>query len=161
MDTRDRSFFGEYACLLKEWCSAAICAATLDWVFSKIPVRNGIFATLLSIGQLTCSFFLTNTLLGFLGSGPKALSFLTDNWLAYQTIVIMSPTAIGRLTSSYRKLHVILYGPAKIPTSPSTCATGNCGTTTEAKQEIQPVRERAVELTDRIANQWRETLKAK
>lgn len=159
MDIQGKSFFGQYGCLLKEWCCAAFCSATLDWMFSKIPIRNGIFATLLSIGQLTCSFYLTNMLLDLFGGTPQALEFLTDNWLAYNTIIIMSPTAINRLSSSYRKLHVILYGSAKIPSSPS-CTSGNCGTsgtTADAKQAVEPVRERATALTDRISQQWKET----
>src|ERR1051325_6216327 len=125
-----RSFMGSYSQLLKEWCVSAFCAATIDWIASKIPIRNGIFATLLSIGQLTVSFLAVNMMLGLVGGGfaPLKLVHITDNWLAYNTIIIMSPTAINRLTNSYKKLHFILYGPGKIPQVPTDCASGNCGT---------------------------------
>lgn len=75
----------------------------------------------------------------------------------------MSPTAINRLTSSYLKLHFILFGPGQIPQPPaSDCASGNCATTTiEAK--AQPQRELASEMpkstdssmSEKIATQWR------
>lgn len=161
MDVRveSRSFFGQYGQLLKEWCVSAFCSATLDWIASKIPVRNGIFATLLSIGQLTCDVFLINVLLGVLGDSNSRLLMLTDNWLAYNTIILMSPTAVNRLSNSYKKLHFILYGPGRIP-QPSDCSTGTCPTSIEAN--VKPQRELASELpkasetmNQRIAGQWR------
>lgn len=162
MNIETRSVFGEYTVLLKEWCVAAFCSATLDWIASKIPVRNGIFATLLSIGQLTISFVTTNSMLSLFGGAPGALFYLSDNWLAYNTIIIMSPTAISRLTDSYRKLHFILYGPGRIP-QPAACASGNCGTSTitGSDQKALPQREMANEIASelnmqtRIASQYR------
>lgn len=162
MNVETRSIFGEYTVLLKEWCVAAFCSATLDWIASKIPVRNGIFATLLSIGQLTLSFVTINTMMSLFDSGPGGLSYLADNWLAYNTIIIMSPTAISRLTDSYRKLHFILYGPGRIPQAPS-CTTGNCGTSIIAgtEQKAIPQRELANEMASglsvesRIAAQYK------
>lgn len=159
-----RSIFGEYSELLKEWCVAAFCSATLDWVASKIPVRNGIFATLLSIGQITFAFYAVNATMGFFSS-KGGLLHITDNWLAYNTIILMSPTAINRLTSSYQKLHFILYGPGRIPQAPS-CASGNCGTSNiaGADQRVEPQRELADSLapkaqernmSERIASQWK------
>jgi len=161
-----RTIFGQYGELLKEWCVSAFCSATLDWVASKIPVRNGIFATLLSIGQLTCAFVSVNAMMGFFGGEGTGLLHITDNWLAYNTIVLMSPTAINRLTSSYQKLHFILYGPGRIPQVPSSCASGNCGTSNIAgpDQKVAPQRELADSLIpkaqeqtmgDRIASQYR------
>lgn len=162
MDGDSRSFFGEYSELLKEWCVSAFCSATLDWIASKIPVRNGIFATLISIAQLTCTFTLTNMALGMFGGAPGKLLHLTDNWLAYNTIILMSPTAMNRLSSSYKKLHFILYGPGMIPQgSASDCSTGNCSQTSELA--VKPQRELARDLpkhseqtlNERIAGQWK------
>lgn len=123
-----RGWFGEWALLTKEWVIGAFCAATLDWITSKIPVRNGVFATLLSTAQLTTTYFLVNGLRGFFGTRRDVI-YLADNWLLFNTIWTMSPTAVHRLTSSYRKIHVILYGSATIPQTAvvgSGCATGNC-----------------------------------
>ena len=160
MDGVNRSIIGEYGELLKEWCIAAFCSATLDWVASKIPIRNGIFATLLSIGQITCSFMLINMFNGVFGE--EALLHITDNWLAYNTIIIMSPTAINRLTNSYMKLHFILFGPGTIP---QTCTTGNCATASPpiTEEKVSPQRELAQSLpksqdltmNERIALQWK------
>lgn len=161
MDNEGTSIFSLYGNLLEQWCMAALPSATLDWVASKIPVRNGIFATLLSIAQLTCSFILTNSMLGIFKSGTNRLSFFSDNWLAYNTIIIMSPTAINRLSNSYMKLHIILYGPGKIPQPPS-CASGNCGTSeviVGADQKALPQRERAAAMNERISEQWKEMRK--
>lgn len=160
MDGVNRSIVGEYGELLKEWCIAAFCSATLDWIASKIPVRNGIFATLLSIGQITCSFMMINMFSGFFGA--ESLLHITDNWLAYNTIIIMSPTAISRLTNSYRKLHFILYGPGMIPQAPSGCASGNCDPPV-TEERVAPQRELAQSLpksqdmtmNERIALQWK------
>lgn len=124
-----RGWFGEWALLTKEWVIGAFCAATLDWMASKIPVRNGIFATLLSTAQLTTTYFLVNMFRGMLGSERRDVVYLADNWLLFNTIWTMSPTAVHRLSSSYRKLHVILYGSATIPQTAvvgGNCATGNC-----------------------------------
>ncbi len=161
MNGAPRTAFGGYGQLLKEWCVSAFCSATLDWIGSKIPVRNGIFATLLSIGQLSLAFIATNSVMGLFDSGN--LLYLTDNWLAYNTIIIMSPTAINRLRNSYLKLHFILYGPGKIPeVTPPDCSSGNCSG--QALQEkATPQRELAQEMskTDnqtmngRISSQWR------
>ncbi len=123
-----RGWFSEWGLLTKEWIVGAFCAATLDWVSSKIPVRNGIFATLLSTAQLTTTYFLVNSLRGLLGSRRDVI-YIADNWLLFNTIWTMSPTAVNRLNSSYRKLHMILYGSATIPQSAvvgANCATGNC-----------------------------------
>lgn len=162
MENADSSIFSLYGKLLEEWCMAAFASATLDWIASKIPVRNGIFATLLSIGQLTCAFVLTNSLLGIFKSGSNRLLSFSDNWLSYNTIIIMSPTAVNRLTNSYKKLHMILYGPARIPQPPS-CPSGNCGTSdvvVGSNQKALPQREKAVAIertmNERIANQWKE-----
>jgi len=127
-DQLTRGWFGEWALLTKEWVIGAFCAATIDWAASKIPVRNGIFATLLSTAQLTTTYFLVNSLRGLLNSNRDVIYF-ADNWLLFNTIWTMSPTAVNRLSSSYRKLHVILYGQATIPQAAivgGNCATGNC-----------------------------------
>lgn len=158
MDRDSRSFFGQYSQLLKEWCLSAFCSATMDWMASKIPVRNGIFATLLSIGQLTITFYTYNYLSMLFGETQVKSFFLADNWLAYNTILLMSPTATQRLSSSYRKLHFILYGPGRIPVTPSDCASGNCNLPqTDSKKE--PTRELAKEITmtQRISSQWKST----
>lgn len=144
MDIEARNFFGEFGQLMKEWIVAAFFAGTNDWVFSKIPVRNGIFATILSIFQLTCAFYATTWGCDLFGSSGAKTLYFGDNWLAFNTIIIMSPTAIQRLTSSYYKLHLILYGPGRIPTT-SDCTTGNCTPTTQAKTE-NPMREKAEEI---------------
>jgi hypothetical protein len=163
MNEQPRGVFGLYGQFLKEWCVSAFCAATLDWIASKIPVRNGIFATLLSIGQLTMAFMATNTLMGLFGESSGRFTYVTDGWLSYQTIILMSPTAINRLTSSYMKLHFILYGPGKIPQPPvSDCATGNCSTST-VELKSQPQRELAADMpksqdtsmSAKIASQWK------
>lgn len=123
-----RGWFSEWGLLTKEWIIGAFCAATIDWIASKVPVRNGIFATLLSTAQLTTTYFLVNSLRGLLGSRRDVI-YIADNWLLFNTIWTMSPTAVRRLTSSYRKLHVILYGSATIPQTAvvgANCATGNC-----------------------------------
>lgn len=131
-----RGWFGEWALLTKEWVIGAFCAATMDWMVSKVPVRNGIFATLLSTAQLATTFFLVNSLRNFIAGGEvKSINNFADNWLLFNTIWTMSPTAVSRLTGSYRKLHVILYGPAQItPVVPTTttavvipsCPSGSC-----------------------------------
>ena len=121
-----RGWFLEWGLLTKEWVIAAFCSATMDWIAAKIPIRNGIFATLLSTAQLTTTYFLVNGLRGLLDTRRDVI-YLADNWLLFNTIWTMSPTAVNRLSSSYRKLHVILYGPATIPQAAiSNCATGNC-----------------------------------
>lgn len=127
-----RGWFSEWGLLTKEWVIGAFCAATLDWMASKIPIRNGIFATLLSTAQLTTTYFLVNGLRGLLGTGRRDVIYLADNWLLFNTIWTMSPTAVNRLSGSYRKLHMILYGSAPLPQTlvPGACTTGNC----EAKQ---------------------------
>jgi hypothetical protein len=115
--------------LTKEWVIGAFCAATMDWMASKVPVHNGIFATLLSTAQLTTTYFLVNTLRSFIvGSPVKNINNFTDNWLLFNTIWTMSPKAVSRLSGSYRKLHVILYGSGTIPASQiaSSCASGKC-----------------------------------
>ena len=144
MEIESRNFFGEFGQLMKEWVVAAFFAGTNDWVFSKIPVRNGIFATILSILQLTCSFYATSWRVDLLGSSPAKTLYFGDNWLAFNAIIIMSPTAIQRLTSSYYKLHFILYGPGRL-TGTSDCTTGNCTPTSQAKTE-NPIREKAEEI---------------
>lgn len=70
----------------------------------------------------------------------------------------MSPTAIQRLTSSYRKLHFILYGPGVI-SSTSNCSSGNCGDNTPTSTDTnlivkpsQPMREKAEELVSKTEN---------
>jgi hypothetical protein len=163
MNEPGRSFFGEYSELLKEWCVAALCSGTIDWVASKIPIRNGIFATLLSIGQLTITFVTINSVMGIFGGDQGRLLHLTDNWLAYNTIILMSPTAINRLTNSYKKLHFILYGPGKIPQGTADCASGNCGTgnVPATEQKVKPQRDLAettqsMTLNQRIAALHRE-----
>lgn len=161
MDAVNRSLVGEYGELLKEWCISAFCSATLDWIASKIPVRNGIFATLLSIGQLTCAFMAINMFNGFVGA--EGLLHITDNWLAYNTIIIMSPTAVSRLTNSYMKLHFILYGPGKIPQGTTSCASGNCEAPPVTQEKVSVQRELAQSLpksqdltmNERIAMQWK------
>jgi len=162
MDVPSRSLFGDYGQLLKEWCISAFVSATFDWVGSKIPVRNGIFATLLSIGQITLAFIGTNMMMGMFSGAGSRLMYASDNWLAYNTIIIMSPTAINRLRNSYLKLHFILYGPGKIPQNPiSDCASGNCSSDT-MQEKVSPQRELAMEMpkgeqtvTSRISSQWR------
>jgi len=125
---QSRGWFGEWALLTKEWVIGAFCAATMDWMVSKVPVHNGIFATLLSTAQLTTTYFLVNTLRGFIsGSEVKNINNFADTWLLFNTIWTMSPRAVARLTGSYRKLHVILYGSGTIPqTAKIECASGNC-----------------------------------
>ncbi len=76
-----RGWFGEWALLTKEWVIGAFCAATLDWMASKVPIRNGIFATLLSTAQLTTAYFLINGLRGLLGTGGRDVIYIADNWL--------------------------------------------------------------------------------
>jgi hypothetical protein len=154
MNIEARGFFGEYGQLLSEWCVSAFCSATLDWIASKIPVRNGIFATLLSIGQITCAFYTSSWLLNLIDPGPDKVLYIGDNWLAYNTIILMSPTAIQRLTTSYNKLHFILYGPGMIPTPPgSDCASGNCSTTDLKIAPSEPQREKATELIQQNQNE--------
>lgn len=145
MNIEARNFFGEFGQLLKEWVVAAFFSATNDWIFSKIPVRNGIFGTLVSLLQLTCTFYVTTWGLNFMDPGPDKILYFGDNWLAFNTIMIMSPTAIQRLTSSYYKLHFILFGPGKITNSSgSDCASGNCATPQQqVKLSEEPVREKA------------------
>ena len=124
-----RGWFGEWSLLTKEWVIGAFCAATMDWMASKVPVHNGIFATLLSTAQLTTTYFLVNSLRGFLiGSEQvKNINNFADNWMLFNTIWTMSPKAVSRLTGSYRKLHVILYGSAPIPqTITAACVDGKC-----------------------------------
>lgn len=125
-----RGWFGEWTLLTKEWVIGAFCAATMDWMVSKVPVRNGIFATLLSTAQLTTTYFLVNALRNFISGGEEIrnINSFSDNWLLFNTIWTMSPTAVSRLTSSYRKIHVILYGPVPVTQAAVTtgCADGNC-----------------------------------
>jgi hypothetical protein len=126
--SQQRGWFGEWALLTKEWVIGAFCAATMDWMASKIPVRNGIFATLLSTAQLATTFVLVNAMRDFI-SGEKVTNInnFSDNWLLFNTIWMMSPTATNRMMGSYRKFHRILYGSATIPTTSAVaCATGNC-----------------------------------
>jgi len=162
MNGNPRSIYDGYGQLLKEWCVSAFCSASLDWIASKIPMRNGIFATLLSIGQLTLAYVSINMVMGMLNGRQSGLLYISDNWLAYNTIIIMSPTAINRLRNSYLKLHFILYGPDKIPQlTPTDCTSGNCSAQT-MQEKVQPQRDLAQELpraektmNEKIASQWR------
>lgn len=129
-------FFNEWGKLTLEWCVGAFCAATIDWIASKIPVRNGIFATLISTAQLTITYYLANSLSGLFGNDRGALVNYADSWVVFNTIWTMSPTAIYRLTSSYRKLHMILYGSAPVPKALSdNCVSGKCSDNKEVKRE--------------------------
>ena len=80
MNVGERSFFGEFGRLFEEWIVASFFAGTNDWLFSKIPVRNGIFATILSILQLTCTYYATTWAMSFLDSGGSKILFYGDNW---------------------------------------------------------------------------------
>lgn len=151
MDGETRGFMGTYGQLLKEWCVASFCAASLDWVASKVPVRNGIFATLISIGQLSAALLSVNAIMGLFSGAPDRLYYYTDTWLSYNTILIMSPTAVSRLSNSYKKLHFILYGPGKIPSGTNNCPSGNCGTSNIAQSDQKALPQR--ELADTTATQ--------
>lgn len=130
-------FFNEWGRLTMEWSVSAFCAATVDWIASKIPVRNGIFATLLSTAQLTTTYYLTNSLSGLFGNERKEMIFYADTWVVFNTIWMMSPTATNRLTASYRKLHMILYGSGPMPKAVSGgCQDGQCGTTQTPGRDI-------------------------
>lgn len=126
--SQQRGWFGEWALFTREWVIGAFCAGTIDWMAGKIPVHNGIFATLLSTAQLSTTFFLVNSLRGFIaGEQVKNINNFSDNWILFNTIWTMSPKAVSRLTGSYRKLHMILYGSSSIPvTSNLACASGEC-----------------------------------
>lgn len=127
-------WFSEFSLLMKEWAIGAFCAATLDWIGGKVPVRNGIFATLFSIAQLTTTVYAISSLMGLFG-GRKQVR-VADYWLAYYAIVLMAPTAISRLRNSYLKLHFILYGPGTIPAAPSTCPGGNCNSSSSTVPDV-------------------------
>lgn len=122
-----RGWFGEWALITKQWCVGAFVAATLDWMASKVPVHNGIFATLLSTAQLTTAYFLANAFRGFItnGSNVRSVTNFNDNWVLFFAIWQMSPKAVSRLSGSYRKLHIILYGQGTLPSMPSTTALVN------------------------------------
>lgn len=120
-------WLSEWGILTKEWVIGAFCAATLDWVGSKIPLQPGIVATLLSTAQLATTVALVSSLSSFFGE-KTVTQFVTENWFLYNVIWTMSPTATSRLVRSYAKFHRILYSSAPLPTAMAAagCADGKC-----------------------------------
>lgn len=118
----------EWGILTKEWIVGAFCAATLDWIASKVPLRPGLIATLFSTAQLATTVTVTNMASGLLGD-KSASQFLTENWFLFNVIWQMSPTAVHRLTGGYTKFHRILYGTTPLPSQViGGCVDGNCNT---------------------------------
>jgi hypothetical protein len=123
----DAGWFTEWGIFTKEWVIGAFCSATLDWMVSKVPVRPGIIATLLSTAQLATSVSFVYAISNFFGKTTTS-QFMSDNWFLFNVIWMMSPTATSRLMSSYARFHRILYGSAPLPefVSGKSCADGKC-----------------------------------
>ena len=120
-------WLNEWGILTKEWMVGAFCAATLDWIGSKVPVQPGIIGTLFSTAQLATTVMLVFSITNLFGENT-ASQFITENWFLYNVIWTMSPTATTRLTSGYMRFHRILYGSAPMPkfVSGPSCADGKC-----------------------------------
>lgn len=120
-------WLNEWGILTKEWVIGAFCAATLDWIASKVPVQPGIIGTLFSTAQLATTVALVSSISGLFGE-RTASQFITENWFLYNVIWTMSPTATSRLVSGYTRFHRILYGNAPMPrlVSGPSCADGKC-----------------------------------
>ncbi len=120
-------WLNEWGILTKEWIIGAFCAATLDWIGSKVPIQPGIIGTLFSTAQLATTVALVTSISGLFGE-KTASQFITENWFLYNVIWTMSPTATSRLVSSYTRFHRILYGNAPLPSfvSGTSCADGKC-----------------------------------
>ena len=121
-------WFTEWGTLTKEWVIGAFCAATLDWVASKVPLQPGLIATLFSTAQLAASMAMVSGLSGIFGIKSEE-ELLSQSCFAVVVIWAMSPTATSRLMSGYTRFHRILYGTSPIPTYPAgnACADGKCG----------------------------------
>ena len=117
-------WFSEWGTLTKEWVIGAFCAATLDWIASKVPLQPGMISTLLSTAQLAATVALVRGMSGFFGEGDNS----SLNCFPYVVIWAMSPTATSRLISGYTRFHRILYGTAPLPTyvAGTVCADGKC-----------------------------------